>query len=92
MKVAFAQQAMARLGALHEDDRRKVRDLVRRLRSAANPVGKRIGGQVSTYEASLSHKGVLIRYEVLNSVATVQAVMSAAMRERSAPGGDRNEP
>ncbi len=90
MKVAFTQHAMARLGTLDEDDRREVRDLVRRLRSATNPIGKRAAGQASIYEAGLSHKGALIRYQVLNGVATVEAVTSAAMRERIAPG-DRSE-
>ena len=88
MKVAFAQQAMARLGAHHEDDRREVRDLVRRLRSATNPVGKRVGGQVPTYETSLGQNGVLIRYEVLNGVATVEAVLSAPMRQSRASSDD----
>ena len=79
---------MARLGALHEDDRREVRDLVRRVRSATNPVGKRVGGQSSTYEARLRQNGVLLRYEVLNGVATVETVLGAPMRERRASGDD----
>ena len=90
MKLVFTKNAIDRLGNLHEDDGRDARDLVRRLRSATSPVGNRIEGDAPTYEASLSHKGVLIRYEVLNSVATVQAVMSAAMRERAASGRDQD--
>jgi hypothetical protein len=92
MKVAFTQRAMDRLGALHKEDGRDARDLVRRLRSATSPVGRSIGGEIPTYEASLGHKGVLIRYEVQNSVATVDAVTSAVTRAREASGLEHDEP
>ncbi len=84
MKVEFTQQAMAILGALLDDDGREARDLVRRLRSATTPVGIRIGIQTPRYEACLSHKGVLIQYEVRNGVATVVRVVSAARRAQTA--------
>jgi hypothetical protein len=80
MKVALIPKAVAILGALPEDDAREGRDLIRQLRAATNPVGRRVDKQPPRYEVSSSHKGVLIQYEVLAGVATVVGVVSTLRR------------
>ena len=92
MKVTFTRQVMAKLGAFQADESREVRELVRRLRSAASPVGKRIVAQLPTYEVSLSHTGVLITYHVQSGTACVETVLSVGGRRRVALGGDVSEP
>lgn len=80
MKVAFTPKAMTTMGALPEADARDARDLIRRLRAASTPVGKRVAKQPAQYEASLGRKGVLMQYEVMADVATVVGVVSSVRR------------
>jgi hypothetical protein len=83
MKVALNPKVVAILGALPEDDAREGRDLIRQLRAATNPVGRRVDKQPPRYEVSSSHKGVVIQYEVLAGVATVVGVVSTLRRALS---------
>lgn len=90
MRVEFIAPAMAILSALPEDDARQARDLVRRLRAAATPVGKRVSKQASRYEASLGNKGVLVHYDFLDGSATVVKVLSSVRRALIASEPERS--
>jgi hypothetical protein len=81
MKVDFTSLARIKLAALPDEDGRIARDIVRRLRSATTPIGKRISGSPSTYSATLGPMGGTVAYEVTGNVATVVGVFSSAQRE-----------
>ena len=91
MKIDFTSLARIRLAALPDEDGRIARDIIRRLRSATTPVGKRISGSPSTYSATLGPMGGAIAYEVTGNVATVIGVLSSAQRERQSHSADAPE-
>jgi hypothetical protein len=82
MKVDLTPLTRIKLIALPDEDARIARDIIRRLRSATTPVGKRISGSPPTYSATLGPAGSIIDYEVTGNVATVVGVLSSAQRER----------
>ena len=91
MKIDFTSLARIRLAALPDEDGRIARDIIRRLRSATTPVGKRISGSLYTYSATLGPMGGAIAYEVTGNVATVIGVLSSAQRERQSQSSDAPE-